>query len=70
MVNNRGTAEKLRCGGATNLRPRAKAPLGFVGLVGRDFGPWGNGVAAGTLGHFTVLWNGGHNRPFIHSCSD
>lgn len=63
----REAVEKLRRDGATNLRPRAEAPLGFVGLVGRYFGPRGNGVAAGTLGHFTVLWRGGHKQPFIHS---
>lgn len=49
----------------TNLRPGTKPPLGFVALVGGDFGPWGNRVAAGTLGQFTVLWKGGHIHPFM-----
>lgn len=41
----------------TNLGPRTKAPLGFVALMGRDFGPLGDNLAGRTLGHFAVLRN-------------
>lgn len=54
-----------RCDRTTNLGPGTKPPLGFVNLVGGDFGPWGNRVAAGTLGQFTILWKGGHIHPFM-----
>lgn len=54
-----------KCDRTTNLGPGTKSPLGFVALVGGDFGPWGNRVAAGTLGQFTILWKGGHIHPFM-----
>lgn len=54
-----------KCDSTANLGPGTKSPLGFVARVGRDFGPWGNRVAAGTLGYFTVLWKKRHIHPFM-----
>lgn len=53
----------------TNLCPGTKAPLGFV--VGSDFGAWGNRVAAGTLGQFTVLLEARtHTQPFMRRLTE
>lgn len=49
----------------SNLSPRAKTPLSLVALVGEDFDPRGRGMAAGTLGQFTVLQRGRHTQPFM-----
>lgn len=49
----------------SNLSPRTKTPLSLVALVGENFGPRGNRMAAGTLGQFTVLRRGRHTQPFM-----
>lgn len=64
-VLNRGNVNSKHMELRSHLSPRTKTPLSLVALVGENFGPRGNRMAAGTLGQFTVLRRGRHTQPFM-----